>query len=113
MKPRTRPSMTTWGRMPKTSCQSISAAEDRAGRGGGGWGGAGRAPPRARTSGRPLLLLGRRRCDLQTLDQLVVLPVLGDLVDQVGRLLGVTLVVELDVAGDPGVLDLPGRLADG
>src|SRR5512145_2300411 len=80
MKPRRRPSRTTWGRMPMRRDQSITQRRERA---------VGRPRPSrrptARTSrpcptlfsARPLLLGGGRRSDGQLLDDLVVAPLLG------------------------------------
>src|SRR5262245_47886517 len=115
MKPSTRPSMTTWGRMPMTSCQSTVYVGKVSGREQAREGPpADRKPlPASEISAAWLLLLGRRRRDLHPLHGLVVVPLLGDLDHEVDGLLGVTLVVELDVAGDPAVLHLPDRRGDG
>src|SRR5262245_5013519 len=118
MKPRMRPSRTTWGKMPMSRSKSI------------GWGPSGRegpegpyaaAPPvddqveMATTSSPPgwrwLRLLPRGGGDGQLLDDLVVAPLLGifvrDLKNEILGLLAVTLRVEGDVASDPGELRLP------
>src|SRR5215510_7603652 len=99
MKPRMIPSSKTWGKMPTRSGRSMRQGGSRVG------GGAASHPDR--------LLLGRGSGDGQALDFLVVAPLLGvvagHLKHEVEGLLGIALVVELDGAGDAGVL----HLADG